>query len=168
LRTAGRFSDVIAGVITLDSPIRTVAPEEEAAFQQSAFGPLRVYADREEIIKRFRPIPGQESLPYIRSYIAENSIREVDGGWSWKFDPKIFGQGILAPATLMGLTCRLAMFRAEYGMVAEEMIQTVRDQIGGVALVIDIPDAGHAVMLDQPLALVTGLRTLLAEWEQII
>jgi pimeloyl-ACP methyl ester carboxylesterase len=30
--------------------------------------------------------------------------------------------------------------------------------------VVDLPDAGHHPMLDQPLALVTGLRTLLAVW----
>ncbi len=30
--------------------------------------------------------------------------------------------------------------------------------------VVDLPDAGHHPMLDQPLALVTGLRTLLALW----
>jgi pimeloyl-ACP methyl ester carboxylesterase len=30
--------------------------------------------------------------------------------------------------------------------------------------VIDLPDAGHHPMLDQPLALVAALRTLLAVW----
>jgi pimeloyl-ACP methyl ester carboxylesterase len=30
--------------------------------------------------------------------------------------------------------------------------------------VVDLPDTGHHPMLDQPLALVTGLRTLLAFW----
>jgi pimeloyl-ACP methyl ester carboxylesterase len=32
--------------------------------------------------------------------------------------------------------------------------------------VVDLPDAGHHPMLDQPLALVTGLRTLLAFWPE--
>jgi pimeloyl-ACP methyl ester carboxylesterase len=30
--------------------------------------------------------------------------------------------------------------------------------------VVDLPDTGHHPMLDRPLALVTGLRTLLALW----
>ncbi len=30
--------------------------------------------------------------------------------------------------------------------------------------VVDLPDAGHHPMLDQPLSLITGLRTLLALW----
>ena len=35
---------------------------------------------------------------------------------------------------------------------------------GGRLPVVDLPDTGHHPMLDQPLALVTGLRTLLALW----
>jgi pimeloyl-ACP methyl ester carboxylesterase len=30
---------------------------------------------------------------------------------------------------------------------------------------IEVPDAGHAIMLDQPVALATGLRTVLAGWD---
>ena len=37
--------------------------------------------------------------------------------------------------------------------------------LGRVAPVIEIPEAYHHVMLDQPLLLVTGLRTLLADWQ---
>ena len=164
-RAASRFGDEIAGAITIDSPIRTITPEEEAAAQHKAFGPLRVYPDREEILKRFRPIPDQEMLPYISAYVAENSIREVDGGWSWKFDPQIFGRESLPPAMLTRLRCRVALFRAQHGLVPADMGEMMYDRLGRVAPVIEIPDAGHAIMLDQPLALVTGIRTLLADWE---
>lgn len=165
LRAASRFGQEIAGVITIDSPIRTVMPEEEAAAQGQAFGPLRVYPDREEILKRFRPIPDQDTLPYISAHIAETSIHEVDGGWSWKFDPQIFGRASLAPAVLTRLGCRVALFRAQHGLVSVDMGDLMYDRLGRVAPVIEIPDAGHAIMLDQPLALVTGVRTLLAGWE---
>ena len=165
LRAASRFGDEIAGAITIDSPIRTITPEEAAAAQHNAFGPLRVYPDREEILKRFRPIPDQEMLPYISACVAGTSIREVDGGWSWKFDPKIFGRGSLPPAMLTRLGCRVALFRAEHGLVSADMGEMMYDRLGRVAPVIEIPDAGHAIMLDQPLALVTGIRTLLADWE---
>ncbi len=165
LRVASRYGAEIAGVVTIDSPIRAITPEEQAAAQHQAFGPLRVYSDRAEILKRFRPIPDQETLPYISRYIAETSIREVAGGWSWKFDPKIFGRASLPPSMLSRLECRVAMFRAEHGLVSEDMGEMMYDRLGRVAPIIEIPEAGHAIMLDQPLALVTGLRTLLADWE---
>ena len=165
LRAASQFGDEIAGAITIDSSIRTITPEEEAAARHKAFGPLRVYPEREEILRRFHPIPDQEMLPYISAHIAETSIREVDGGWSWKFDPQIFGQESLHPAMLSRLECRVALFRAEHGLVSADMGEMMYDRLGRVAPVIEIPDAGHAIMLDQPLALITGIRTLLADWE---
>ena len=36
--------------------------------------------------------------------------------------------------------------------------------VAGRLPVVDIPDAGHHPMLDRPLSLVTGVRTLLAVW----
>ena len=39
------------------------------------------------------------------------------------------------------------------------------EALGRVAPVIEIPEAGHHAMLDQPLVLLTALRTLLADWD---
>ena len=36
--------------------------------------------------------------------------------------------------------------------------------LGRVTPVIEIPEAGHHAMLDQPLILLTALRSLLADW----
>lgn len=40
----------------------------------------------------------------------------------------------------------------------------IRDRIGHVAPDAEIPAAGHHVMLDEPLCLVTALRLVLAGW----
>ena len=40
------------------------------------------------------------------------------------------------------------------------------DALGGRAPVVDIPLAGHHLMLDQPLSLVTAIRTVLAGWSR--
>jgi pimeloyl-ACP methyl ester carboxylesterase len=57
------------------------------------------------------------------------------------------------------------MFRAEHGMVSTEMSDVMYDRLGRVAPVIAIPAAGHHVMLDQPIALVAAIRTLLSDWD---
>jgi len=165
LAKAKRNKDGIGGVISVDCPIRTVAPEVEVASQRGAFGPLRIYSSRSELLARFRTIPAQESLPYIKSYIAENSIKEVEGGWSWKFDPKISDQSWLTPTDLIGIECRVAMFKAEFGVIDEAMMTTIRENLKLVSDFIEVPQSGHAIMLDQPIALVTGIRTMLAAWE---
>jgi pimeloyl-ACP methyl ester carboxylesterase len=165
LRAASIYGARLAGAVAIDSPVRDITPEERAAREQRAFGPLRVYPTREAAIARFRPIPDQPVLPYIAAHVAATSIRAVPGGCSWKFDPRIFARHQLVPALLTRLDCRVALFRAEHGMVSPQMGDLMYDRLGRIAPVIEIPAAAHHVMLDQPIALVTAIRTLLSDWD---
>ncbi|WP_432841400.1 alpha/beta fold hydrolase [Dactylosporangium sp. CA-092794] len=165
LRTATLFGARLSGAVVVDSPVRELTPEESAARAGVAFGPLRVYPTFEDGLRRFRPVPDQPVLDYIAAYVAEHSLRRVDGGWAWKFDPNIFGRAHLTPSLLTRLECRVALFRGEHGILSQQMTDVMYDKMGRVAPVIEIPDAGHHIMLDQPLALVTALRTLLSDWD---
>jgi pimeloyl-ACP methyl ester carboxylesterase len=165
LRAASIYGSRIAGAVAIDSPVRDITPEQRAARERRAFGPLKAYPSAEAALARFHPIPDQPALPFIAGHVARTSIREVNGGWSWKFDPRIFARHQLTPALLTRLDCRVALFRAEHGIVSPQMSDVMYDRLGRLAPVIEIPAAGHHVMLDQPLSLVTGLRTLLSDWD---
>lgn len=165
LRAAGIYGSRLAGIVVIDSPVQDITPEDRAARDARAFGPLRVYPSRAAAIARFRPIPDQPTLPYVRDHVAATSIRAVPGGWSWKFDPAIFGRTQATPALLHHLDCRVAIFHAEHGIVPPHTTELMYDKLGRRAPVIEIPAAGHHVMLDQPIALVTGIRTLLSDWD---
>jgi pimeloyl-ACP methyl ester carboxylesterase len=154
----------LGGIVIVDSPIVRFTPEEYAARDRRAFGPPRVYPTRDAVVARFRPIPDQPSLGYVREYIANASVREVQGGWGWKFDSRIFNHAPQLPG-LAPLECRSAFFRGERGIVSAEMADAIFEGLGRVTPIIDVPDAGHAIMLDQPVALLTGLRTILAAWD---
>jgi pimeloyl-ACP methyl ester carboxylesterase len=164
LRVAGLFGSRIEGAVVIDSPIREMSPEEHAAQEHRAFGGLRVYPSKAAILARFRPVPDQPVLGYIVDHIAATSVREADGGWRWKWDPAIFARSV-PPTLLTRLDCRVALFRAEHGMVSTELSDVMYDRLGRVAPVIEIPAAGHHVMLDQPVALVAAIRTLLSDWD---
>ena len=113
---------------------------------------------------RFRPVPDHPVIGYIADHVAATSIRPVEGGWTWKWDPKVFGRE--EPRTpLTVLDCRVALFRAQHGILSAEMSAKMYDRLGRVAPVVELPAAGHHVMLDQPVALVAALRTLLADWD---
>jgi pimeloyl-ACP methyl ester carboxylesterase len=165
LRAASRYGSRLAGVVAIDSPVHDITPEERAARDRRAFGPLRVYPSREAAVARFHPIPDQPVLPYVTAHVARTSVRQVDGGWSWKFDPAVFARHQLPAALLTRLDCRVALFRAEHGILSPEVSEIMYDRLGRLAPVIEIPAAGHHVMLDQPIALVTGIRTLLSDWD---
>jgi pimeloyl-ACP methyl ester carboxylesterase len=66
---------------------------------------------------------------------------------------------------LTRLDCRVALFRAEHGIMSAQMSQAMYDRLGRVAPVIEIPAAAHHIMLDQPVALIAALRTLLSDWD---
>ena len=154
----------LAGAVAIDTPFWERQPEEAAAQQGRAFGPLRIYPTREQALSRFRIVPAQpEMIPAVMAHIAQTSVREYEGGWAWKFDPAMF-TGLRSPMVLELPECRVAIFRAEYGMVPNDMGDRIHERLGRIVPVVEIPFAAHHVMIDQPLALITGVRTLLADW----
>ena len=90
--------------------------------------------------------------------------------YTWKFDPGVWRR-VTPRAThevLADVRCRVALFRAENGLVTPDIGEYMYELLGRSAPVIEIPEAYHHIMLDQPLLLVTGLRTLLADWDHSI
>ena len=58
-----------------------------------------------------------------------------------------------------------SLLRSEHGLVTDDIGAYMFEQLGRVTPVIEIPEAGHHAMLDQPLILLTALRSLLADWD---
>ena len=85
LRLASLYGSKIAGAVVIDSPVRDrdLTPEENAARERRAFGPLRVYPTREVAMTHFRTIPPQETLPYTAAHVAATSIRPTPDGDGW-------------------------------------------------------------------------------------
>jgi pimeloyl-ACP methyl ester carboxylesterase len=170
IATAALHSDALAGVIVCDSPVTEPDPEV-GAYLQEAFGKPRVYATVDEMVTRYRTVPAQEHyLDFVMDHVARQSLKPFEDGYTWKFDRQIFSQfggrmrGIALPY-LRSLTCRFALLRSECGLVTKDIGQSMYEALGRVAPVIELPQAGHHAMLDQPLILLTALRTLLADWD---
>lgn len=162
--------DRLAGVIICDSPITEPDPEVGAA-RLGVFAKARRYSSVEEALTHFRTVPPQpDSLDYVVDHVARHSLACDDDGWHWKFDHTIFAEltGDIRGAALPYLDkvrCRLALLRSEKGLVTEDIGQFMYERMGKVTPVVGLPETGHHSMLDQPLLLVTAIRTLLADWE---
>ena len=153
----------VSAVAVIDSPLDRQPPEEERLRDRRR--PHRPYPTAEEAITHFRTLPPQDALlPYVREHVAHGSLRQDAEGWIWKFDPQLWGQRPLLAQLLPQLTRPAALFRCEKGLVTQEMAAEMARLVAGGLPVVDLPDSGHHPMLDQPLALVTGIRTLLAFW----
>jgi len=136
--------------------------------------PNRVYATLEEALTRFRFMPPQ--VPgnlYVADFIARRSLKRApmaDGsgeGWTWKFDPYLWGKldrgnmADLDPASALPM----AQIFGDRSAIMKRMGAGERpDFLPGDVPSITIPDSEHHIMVDQPLALVAALRALLAVW----
>ena len=169
--TAVAGGDRVAGLIVLDSPMVEMDAEVEAARIGEAFGRPRTYPDLDSAVARFRTVPAQDHYdPHILDYVARHSLRETDGGWVWKFDTGLFTavSRNAAAEQLPKVRCRVALLRAEHGLVTPEIGQIMYERLGRVAPVVEVPEAGHHMMLVQPLLLLTALRAILADWEHSV
>jgi pimeloyl-ACP methyl ester carboxylesterase len=176
MAAAAEFGDRLAGAVILDSAVRAPDPEEQEGTHGKAFRNPKTYPDVETALRHFRTVPDQPtSLPYVIDHVARESlVRLTDANgrsaFTWKFDPVIFRRiSPRAPHELLAsVRCRVALFRAEHGLVTPDIGDYMYGLLGRNAPVIEIPEAYHHMMLDQPLSLVTGLRTLLADWEHSV
>lgn len=170
--TAALLEPNLAGIMIIDSPLRD-RPPEESRLSVSNRRPTG-YPTREEIESRFTAVPPQETiLPYIGSHIARESVRENENGWFWKFDPLVFESGLFSskpPPTetlrraLSETICKKGYFRCQFGIVARRMAADIREMLRGAGSYVELPEAGHHPMLDQPLVLTAVIQALLAAW----
>lgn len=136
--------------------------------------PNKVYPDYESAYGRFVLSPPQPvQQPFLFDYMAYHSLRPVgDGGWSWKFDPQVFHRSVSdqeqwqrAPQRIVDLPHRLAIVYGENSKLFDNDSAEYLRELGGDHIpMIAVPEAEHHLMLDQPLALVTALRSILALW----
>ncbi|MGN6514501.1 MAG: alpha/beta fold hydrolase [Rhizomicrobium sp.] len=168
--TGAKYGDRLAGTVIVDSPVNP--PGRPGGPPHRTFKPHNVYPDMAKALSRFRLMPPQncDNL-YIVDWVARHSLKHVEGGFTWKFDPFIwqdFSIGDTA-ARLKATKCRIAIFRgAQSILMPPEIGEYMFNLLGRAAPVVTIPEARHHVMLDQPLAFVSALNALLADWNHSI
>lgn len=167
IQTASDHGDRLRGAVIVDTPVRRPDPESEEGARGRAFRKPGMYPDLETALGHFRLIPPQPSEhPFIIDHIARHSLHETEDGWTWKFDPTLFRHTLVSLRDqLASVRCRVALFRGEHSVtVPPDTAAYMYELMDENAPVITIPEAHHHLILDQPLAFVAALRTLLADW----
>ena len=138
----------------------------------------KVWEDRDEAVARFRLSPppmieiGNE---FILRHIGRNSYREVEGGWTSKFDPgqthQVIDLAFELTGALKDLPCRAAALYAEHSHLTDPSAgPTVMAMNDGKVTAFTIPGTSHFPMIDSPFAFVSAIEgvalTWLAEWHR--
>lgn len=128
--------------------------------------PERVYADREEALSRYRLVPpGLWPHPRIVQYLAQHSLRKVEGGWSWKFDPEIFREATQERIRdeMRGTDLPTTFVHAGNSeIVGAAEVANFLANAPGCRGVVTVPVSHHHIMIEQPVGLVAALNGIIA------
>ncbi|MEA1890425.1 MAG: alpha/beta hydrolase [Pseudomonadota bacterium] len=181
IRAAAVLAEELPALIIIDSSVRPRMPNHPAEGSakegsikkrrvgSNLLGQKRVYESRQQALDRFRLIPPQPCTNReLLEYIAAESIRQTDEGWSWKYDPDAFRD--LQPLSIFDqlkkITCPTAIIYGQHSKILnKETAENMRDEIKNALGVIEIKGAYHHIMLDQPIALIEELKKILKLWE---
>ena len=139
--------------------------------------PTNIYPDYETARGRFILAPPQGVREeFLLEYMAYHSLRQVDDGteqgWTWKFDPQVFARSEndqkkwqQAAQRIADLPHRQAIIYGQNSkLFDDDSAAYIRELGGGHIPIVAVPEAEHHLMLDQPLAFVAALRSILACW----
>ncbi|HUH84726.1 MAG TPA: alpha/beta hydrolase, partial [Stellaceae bacterium] len=169
MKFGAQFGEELGGAVIVDSPILSPAEEVQHPLVPPKWGNKHVYESFDAALARFRLMPPQScDNGFIVEYIARHSLMPVDGGWTWKFDGAAMGTrrfGEPFREYLQAVRCRAALvFGEKSALVSRETASYMSSLMGPAAPIVEVPEAQHHVMLDQPLAFVAALRMLLQSW----
>jgi pimeloyl-ACP methyl ester carboxylesterase len=154
----------LAGILVVDTGLM----QNELKMPDDYSRKLRSYGSLTEGLARFRLAPPQpcENL-YLLDFVGRNALVEENGAWRWCFDPNFLDRlgrrdtwaALAAPKRRMAI-----MYGELSTLVTGQRLEDVRLQAPPGTPFISIPQAGHHVMLDQPLALTAAINAVLACW----
>jgi pimeloyl-ACP methyl ester carboxylesterase len=136
----------------------------------------KTYPTREAALARFRLLPAQAAPnEAIIAFIAGHAVVETEGAngvsdWTWRYDPTIVGtlntgdeESLIARAL-----CPIALVSGEASpLVTPSVIAGMLERLPADTVSVVVPEAGHHVFIDQPIATIATLRTLLATWSNV-
>lgn len=162
-RACAEVPERVARAVIIDSHMRL--NDEKRSTRPFEIGPRRVYPTFEAAKARFRLVPPENSTaPYILDYVARNSLKEIEGGWTWKFDALLIPKHDDAKASdiLAKIAAPVTFIYGDASAIvshqhAHDIVSHIPNAHGPIA----IPESHHHVLLDQPLSLVSALRGVL-------
>ena len=165
---ANRHGYDLSGAVIVDAAIRPGTEDRDqprAAYDR----PKQYFPDKETITGRFRLIPKQPRInEFLLDHVATHSALKEEQGWIWKFDIGARGAAHFQEPLgeyVRNMRCRKALiYGAESALMTPEVVGHMRTLFGPKDSIIAIPGAHHHLTLDQPIAFIVALRSLLSGW----
>jgi pimeloyl-ACP methyl ester carboxylesterase len=175
VRAAMIHGGSLLGVLAIDGLRYAELPHDPAVKAlkgpRPAAPPPRIYPDYDSAIARFRLFPAPAidiQSTYVLDHIAQHSVRQVTGGWGWKFDTamaSVASLGLELKDVLKDLPCHAAAIYGENThLVDETLLSSMAAVTNGEVPVFTIPGTSHYPMIDSPLAFVAAIKGIGLTW----
>jgi pimeloyl-ACP methyl ester carboxylesterase len=161
-----RYAELTAGVVAVD--IAILSNERRDRFLRRLRSlPTVAYPDLDTAIQRFRLIPHQGHIPRSRlAFIAEKSLGVTgDGLFTMKFDRETFfgGDGLNVLEAIGQVRRPLLMVRGALSSVMTKPACALAMEANRLCRLVEIPDAHHHVLLEQPADLAHAVEQFVAD-----
>ena len=155
--------DLLSHLIVVDAHADMEKAED---YPPIAGGDRRTYPDLNTAMDSFRLSPPQQGIqPWAFDWIGRHSLRPWEGGWTWKFDPRINllnTRRALAPEHLPRLSCRLdQIYGRNSAIVSDARAAAIMQFAKNPGKLVGIPGGDHHLMISHPEALIASLMALL-------
>jgi len=163
---ASELPQLASGLVMIDSPIRPPTYDYGTHISTGPLRKIKYYEDKISILKRFRLMPLQDcnNSWYLR-YIAEHSIQEVESGWRWRFDDKLFATLRRLQSYEFKFQCPSLFIAGGKSLLLESKIMSyIKETFQDHMSIEVIENAAHHVPLDEPLELIKIINEYLLKW----
>jgi len=170
LVAAIHYGTKLGGAVMADFPIRPPELQKEHQATRPWVKPKETYPTMQAALKRFRLIPPQPCAnEFILQHIARRSLAKVNGGWSWKFDDRLFDRFELGNLSeeIARVACPLTLIYGEKSaLFPAEVIRYMKRSFNRTFPMIKIPGAHHHLFLEKPFVFVRTVRRVIARWQK--
>lgn len=143
----------LQGIVAFDTQVRPRKSEVLARRRRNAARAPRWWPDQESAADSFSPVPpAAEHASALVREVALRSFRRTEQGWTSKLDPRVFLRPDSTPSLLSDIQIPAVWIRSGNGIIGEQHAQELRAHLTGRGVLIDLPGAGHHLLLDEPLA----------------
>ena len=154
------------GVILMDTFIQGEGRIRPIGAAGSA--PVRLYESKEDAVGRFRLMPAQPGAdPQILARMANYGVKQVDQGWTWKFDqvvtPEIDEEKL--NASIAGLQVPFHYVHASLSpVVVPAVVPYILSFAPEGTSVTHVPDAMHHLVVSHPQICADVIDRFAVEW----
>ncbi|WP_024795197.1 alpha/beta fold hydrolase [Tomitella biformata] len=150
IAAAANHAERVCGLVLMDTYIVGQGSE----LPQIPRGRRRVYGSRAEALARFRVLPPQPApAAEFMAPIAENSLRPVEGGWTWKFDnvsPLIVDYDFVSDCIARLAVPTRYVYAEHSAVVTATVLANVRESFPAATAMSMVVGAHHHLILERP------------------